>query len=250
MECSFDLENLSNMMRHVSHEFIGSAQILDGERCTASEIKKALTAIKADRDDTIFVFYSGHGAYDSKGHFLDIDKRLYRRDIAKNLKQQNTRLTVFISDACNGFKGDDPESIGTPVSGVEFSTSNLTKMESFLLNYRGAIDLNCADKNQGGWSNAEVGGFFAFQFSKYFTSRNDNPKDWEQAINTIASRCNAYYKEIRKEAISRNDASPAMENQLELTPKVFQFKVQPSPSGIQVGQRTFRNVKPVRKQSR
>ena len=55
------------------------------------------------------------------------------------------------------------------------------------------------------------------------TSQKDNPQDWAEAINAIASRS----------------------NELQMTPKVFDFNVQSSPSGIQVGNREFVGVKPV-----
>lgn len=36
-----------------------------------------------------------------------------------------------------------------------------------------------------------------------------------------------------------------MKQQLEMTPEIFKFDVQPEPTGIRVGPRTFKGIKPV-----
>ena len=88
-----DLIHLDMLTRYVRHEFIGSSIFLQDERCTAAEIKKAVAAIDANREDTILVYFSGHGAYDQNGHFLALDgPRLYRKEIQKILKRKNCLL--------------------------------------------------------------------------------------------------------------------------------------------------------------
>ena len=240
-----DLIHLDMLTRHVRHEFVGSAILLQGDRCTAAEIKKAVAAIDSNRDDTIFVYFSGHGAYDQNGHFLALGgPRLYRKEIQKILKRKSVRLSVFVSDACNG-DATPPKNLGRPASSGGFTTNGLTKIESLLLNYRGTIDLNAADKDQLGWSNTLVGGYFTYQFTKYLTSQKNDTRDWKKALNAIAENSNSFYKKTRADEITRGTARAAMKQQLEMTPEFFQFAIQPAPAGIRVGPRTFEGVKPV-----
>jgi len=157
-----DMEHLDMLTRHIRHELVGSSVILRGNRCTAAEIKNAITSINANPGDTIFIYFSGHGAYDASGHFFTLDgPHLYRKDIRKILQQKNVRLSVFVSDACNADSTPLPDHIARPAGATEFTTNGLTKFESLLLNHRGTIELNAADKNQYGWSNTIVGGYFS-----------------------------------------------------------------------------------------
>ena len=75
-----------------------------------------------------------------------------------------------------------------------------------------------------------------------------NPKDWEEALNAIANNGNAYYKQSRNEEIESGrsiDVTAAMKKQLEMTPEVFEFRVQSAPAKISVGPRTFEGIEPV-----
>ena len=244
-----DMRHLDMLTRHIRHEFIGSSVILEGEQCTAANIKKAVSAIDAKPDDTIFVYYSGHGAHDSNGHRFTLDGHdLYRKEVAAILKQKRVRLSVFVSDSCNGDSTPIPENTAQPAGWGELRTTGFTKFESLLLNYRGVIDLNAADKNHLGWSDTQVGGYFTYQFAKYLTNPQSNPKDWEEALNAIANNGNAYYKQSRTEEIESGrstDVTAAMKKQLEMTPEVFEFSVQSAPAEISVGPRTFEGIEPV-----
>ena len=219
-----NLEQLEMFTRHIRSEFIGSSQILEGRRCNAKDIKNAVSAIDSGPDDAIFVYYIGHGTYDSNGHRFALDgSDLYRKEIRQIVASKNVRLSVFLSESCNVYSAPRPQDLVQPASSNGFIITSLTKLESLFLNHRGSIEINSADTDQFGWAHGPVGGIFTFQFSRYMTSQKDNPQDWAEAINAIASRS----------------------NELQMTPKVFDFNVQSSPSGIQVGNREFVGVKPV-----
>lgn len=241
-----DLENLDELMLHVRHEFVGSSTILQGSQCTSAEIKKAVSSINANPNDTIVVYYSGHGGYDQNGHFLALKGgRFYRKEIAKILTQKSVRLSVFVTDACNGYSGEVPQNQAGLAGAHAFTTDGMTTFESLLMNHRGVIDINAADKDQFGWSDTAIGGYFTFQFAKHLTSSDENPKDWQEAFNAIATNSNAYYVQQRKDAINRGSVGKSMKQQTEMTPEVFQFNTQSAPSGIRVGPRTFKGVGPV-----
>ena len=77
------------------------------------------------------------------------------------------------------------------------------------------------------------------------TSKTDSPNSWEEAINEIANRSNKYYQVMRADELKLGDPDEDMRNQVEMTPKLFQFNVQSAPLGIQVGTREFIGVEPV-----
>ena len=243
---SHNLEHLDMLTRHIRSELIGSSQILAGERCEANAIKSAISAIDAKPNDSIFVYYIGHGAHDSNGHRFTLDGTdLYRKEVRKILAGKNVRLSVFLSESCNGYSPPSAEDLAHPASSNGFTISGLTKLESLFLNNRGVIELNSADTGQLGWGDGTIGGIFTFQFAKYMTSKTDSPNSWEEAINEIANRSNEYYQDMRADELKLGDPDEDMRNQVEMTPKLFQFNVQSSPSGIQVGTREFIGVEPV-----
>lgn len=69
-----------------------------------NKILKAIDNCPAGPHDTVVIFFTGHGAFDEKGHFLvmpDGENRLYRETILQRVAQKNPRLTVLITDSCN-----------------------------------------------------------------------------------------------------------------------------------------------------
>ena len=184
--------------------------------------------------------------HDSNGHRFTLDGTdLYRKEVRKILAGKNVRLSVFLSESCNGYSPPSAEDLAHPASSNGFTISGLTKLESLFLNNRGVIELNSADTGQLGWGDGTIGGIFTFQFAKYMTSKTDSPNSWEEAINEIANRSNKYYQVMRADELKLGDPDEDMRNQVEMTPKLFQFNVQSSPSGIQVDTREFIGVEPV-----
>lgn len=67
-----------------------------------TNLKAALQSCPAGSDDTIVVYWSGHGAFKDNEHYLVTNNgtEIKRSEILDALKTKNVRLSVLLSDAC------------------------------------------------------------------------------------------------------------------------------------------------------
>ncbi len=78
----------------------------------ARDILVAIEECPATSEDTIFFYWTGHGAFDAYGHYLSVPKGteydkardnafLRRRAIVEALQSKGVRLTILFTDSCN-----------------------------------------------------------------------------------------------------------------------------------------------------
>lgn len=114
---------------------------------------KMLTAIDrcpAGANDTIIVFYTGHGASDDQGHFLmmpDGQNRLHRKTILQHMAAKGPRLAVLITDACNL---SVPSGMGGGGAAAHMiSPQRMSPLfESLFIRSRGVVDINSSSEGE------------------------------------------------------------------------------------------------------
>ncbi|HLA85473.1 MAG TPA: hypothetical protein VJL29_11820 [Thermoguttaceae bacterium] len=113
---------------------------------------KILTAIDrcpAGPNDTIVVFYTGHGAADEVGHFLvmpDGETRLHRKTILERMAKKQPRLAVLITDACNL---SVPSGLGPAPAAHMIPPERISPLfESLFIRSRGVVDINSASEGE------------------------------------------------------------------------------------------------------
>jgi hypothetical protein len=113
------------------------------------KILEAIERCPAGPRDTIFVYYSGHGAHDSKGHFLvmpDGTARLYRDQILSKLEQKKPRLAVLMTDSCST---QAPVGIGAGTSAMFMAPDRISPLfDNLFLKSRGVVDLNSSSEGE------------------------------------------------------------------------------------------------------
>jgi len=75
----------------------------DGSIEVLKNLVDAVNSCPAGADDSIVVYWSGHGGYDNDEHLLltsDKKGKLRRADLLDALKAKNVRLVVLLTDAC------------------------------------------------------------------------------------------------------------------------------------------------------
>lgn len=80
-----------------------------GENVTEQRVMRIVAQLPIHRDDSVFCYYSGHGAYDPKhdsnqqAHFLQFSNGdiLYRHELLDAIKRRKPKLSVLITDCCN-----------------------------------------------------------------------------------------------------------------------------------------------------
>ncbi|MDR0327242.1 MAG: DUF4384 domain-containing protein, partial [Planctomycetaceae bacterium] len=77
---------------------------LRGNQLTKENMFREIRNLNVNPDDTIFLFYSGHGAFDSvAGQYFALasQEQAFRSEVLGAMKSKNARLSVLISDCCH-----------------------------------------------------------------------------------------------------------------------------------------------------
>ena len=113
---------------------------------------KILTAIDrcpSGPNDTIILFYTGHGARDEKGHFLvmpDGTTRLHRKTILERIARKKPRLAVLLTDSCNL---SVPSGMGPPAAAQLMPAERMSPLfESLFVRSRGVVDINSSSEGE------------------------------------------------------------------------------------------------------
>jgi len=122
-----------------------------------SKILTAIDRCPAGANDTIVVFYTGHGASDEEGHFLampDGQTRLHRKTILEHIARKQPRLAVLLTDSCNL---SVPSGMGPGAAARMIPPERISPLfESLFIRSRGVVDINSS--SEGEVSIGAVGG--------------------------------------------------------------------------------------------
>ena len=110
---------------------------------------RAIDVCPAGADDAIVVFFTGHGAYDDKGHFLLMpggEDRLYRKTILDRIARKGPRLAVLITDSCNM---QVPSGSPPGPAARMIPPQRITPLfESLFILSKGVVDINSSSEGQ------------------------------------------------------------------------------------------------------
>lgn len=141
---------------------------LHGSTATKSRILSAISASRTTERDTYVFYWSGHGAYDDHGHYLNLPDRkiAYRTEILRAIERLHPRLTVMMTDSCNNWH----TAVRLPVRHTAYhpgsATNTAAKNSLFaelFLKPRGTVDINSASNGQVALI-SDNGSLFTFLF--------------------------------------------------------------------------------------
>ncbi len=126
-----------------------------------SAILNAIARCPAGGNDTIVFYWSGHGMYDSRGHYLVMPDRkpLYRSEVVAAIRRKSPRLAVVISDSCNDWLDSrrlDPFAL--PVAAPPLRLPPL--FDSLFIRPRGLVDINASSEEETAICFDSCGGLF------------------------------------------------------------------------------------------
>ena len=173
------------------------------------DILDAIDRCPAEADDTIFFYWTGHGAYDDQGHYLLMPKgkgrpTMYRSEILEALKRKNVRLIVFITDSCHTYI---PLICFSPGPGGEFQHLITDGVPLLYVNLffqcKGVLDMNSSCPNQEAHLNPDNidfksgGTVFACAASEILENKRLESYDWKTFVDQINSRplCRRFHQE-------------------------------------------------------
>ena len=137
---------------------------------TANQVMQWIREVAPRADDTILVYYSGHGVrdkYDDKQYLVFgvnlTDDPLHRDRFSELLRQKPGRLKLLITDTCSN-RAEIPR-----LPPIDIDPNNLIKItpreqvsyaKNLFLEHRGFLDITAASPGQYAWGNGNVGGYF------------------------------------------------------------------------------------------
>ena len=176
------------------------------------DILTAIDRCPADSNDTIVFYWSGHGAFDEGGHYLNMPagrgpQALRRADILDALKEKSPRLIVFITDSCHvlaSFPGH-PEA---PGAGAPSDVPPL--FASLFFNCSGVLDINSSRPGQPSVA-CSSGGIFTIYFLQCLRKNITESWSWRTLLsevdNTVKNLPNEYEQRVYAWSIPAGNGS-------------------------------------------
>ena len=194
-----------------------------GELLTKDDILREIRNLNVNSNDTIFFFYSGHGAYDSEvaqrdaegGQYFalasyiknkETEKPVFRYEIMEAMKSKNARLSVLISDCCNE-QADVPAHVRPtqpPQSRGEMKGLRAL-FEILFFEAEGVVDITASEKGTYGFiypresreeNGKSKGSVFTWNLCKKLETETYASKDWEQVFKSVREETNKDYQQV------------------------------------------------------
>ena len=121
---------------------------------TAKQVVHWIRDLSTNGEDTILVYYSGHGSMDAVGtHILNFDPEVTNDFVARNglrkqLEQKQGRLKMLVTDTCSN-RVQTPPWIARVYAKVQSRERRYTK--NLFLEHSGFLDITAASEGQYAW---------------------------------------------------------------------------------------------------
>ena len=168
----------------------------------AKQVVQWLRDLRSNSEDTILIYYSGHGSMDAVGtHILNFDPEVTndfvaRDGLRKQLNQKSARLKMLITDTCSNRVQTLPQ-IARVYAKVQSKERRYTK--NLFLEHTGLLDITAASAGQYAWGNDEIGGYFTVSLIGSFTADADANQDkflsWKEVSDVTRSKTQQLFSE-------------------------------------------------------
>ena len=182
-----------------------------GEQLTKEDILREIRNLKVNTDDTIFFFYSGHGAFDSvAGQYFALasQEQVLRSEVLAAIKGQNARLSILISDCCYNqvdLTGKHVRSSQIVPRGQHAMKGLRPLVEKLFFETKGIVDITASEKGTYGFiypsearmeNGVNKGSVFTWNLHKVLTTEMYASKNWKQIFDTVRDETNKDYRQV------------------------------------------------------
>lgn len=206
-----------------------------------ADVSKWLENLPSRKDDTILIYYNGHGVMqqdinnDRKDrHILTFEPRtgggdkVSRSTLSTLLERKPGRLKMLITDTCSN-RVEPPELFAKIYStSVRPRIMPSSYIKNLFLKHTGVLDITAAQPGQYAGSSTDVGGYFTFGLIQSITDESDTDKDgfltWEEVFKTSQQKTDELFKEKKAKGIELGNN---LKNQK--TQKPFNYRALPEP---------------------
>ena len=171
----------------------------------SGQVAEWLDTLRVSPEDTVLVYYNGHGKIDSFGtHDLLFDPGVNadtpdRGKLSQQLKEKPARLRMLITDTCSNISDDLSDDTFSKYA-VEVRAKARPYLQDLFLEHEGFLDITAASPGQFAIGNDDLGGHFTSALlSQGFTVAAESTKDrddflsWEEAFEKTKVETQALY---------------------------------------------------------
>ena len=174
---------------------------------TANQVMQWIRNLNSSAEDTVLVYYSGHGVtdkYNDKqylGFGVNLTDNLIPRDrFTELLRQKQGQLKMLITDTCSNrveVPRLPPVDIG-PNDLVEIRPrEQLSYTKDLFLEHRGFLDITAASPGQYAWGNDNIGGYFTAALLKSINTGTGIGRDdfltWETVFASTLEETQTFF---------------------------------------------------------
>lgn len=198
-----------------------SLSMEEDEFSSPQAILDLLADVKPGSNDTLLVYYTGHGASDDRGHHLDLaGGKLYRDDLKRLMESKGARFNALITDCCN--LRADGEDFFAPFVMPDEPRVISPLFRSLFFSDAGWLDLNGSSPGEAAFIAANVGdanlpgSIFTTALCRFWEANRSRPVGWERLIRDVSLEVAAAFKaDYPKGAKVNAAAAPQMEQNVD-----------------------------------
>ncbi len=162
------------------------------------------TARNMDRDDTIIVFFAGHGAEDGReGHYIALSsgESVLRSELLRNMSVQDVRLKVLITDTCSVMMRR--REMAAPSAAEPGTHRTSLAFTELCWKPSGTVDISSSSRGEVAMGDNTVGGYFTDQFTQYLTKNADRSNvNWASVANNVRVNTSRFFSTRHPQGVS------------------------------------------------
>lgn len=173
--------------------------IEDDATAHPSTILDALAELRPTQEDTLLVYYSGHGAADDRGHYFDLaGGRLYRADLLAAMRSAGPRLAALVSDCCN-VRGDG-KGFAAAVPDIQEPADYTPIFRGLFIEPAGVVDINACAPGESAFfmpqtdPQREWGSLFTRAFCAHARQDRDRATTWDDFLVGVSLQVNLWFQ--------------------------------------------------------
>jgi hypothetical protein len=207
-----DVSSISSIFTEgVARDQLSITTLIGETDFNSDRIRRAVDDLRVASDDAVVLYFSGHGAFDDTGHFLDVaGKRLYRSELVSILRARSCRLQILLTDACFNERVVQPRVAYATKAGPDVTTP---LFRSLFFESRGFLDLNSCQRGQRAFTRNDYreGSVFTAAFVSLLKKNLRNGGiEWTQLLRESSSQTNRDFRRFVANKRGQKSQDPAV----------------------------------------
>jgi hypothetical protein len=201
----FDYANLSKFLLTplFQHGQLGYCDVLYGFAATPSNVVREIQSVPVGRNDTLLVFFAGHGGMHDGDLYLKMNgSSLSHRRVAQEMANKRSRLSVLVTDCCSTY---DQSMLQTNTNQKTNKNANWETIRDLFFNLRGNVTVTSAKPGQPSYASVFTSAFCETLADSPQELALDKRGNWSRFFQKVDARtkqhgqeCSFYFGPWRK----------------------------------------------------